>query len=331
MNAVPQLPTARSNAKSTMLEAVKGGNFDPDAWHVMDREDDSLISEEILNGAMSGAFVYNFDIAGTPVQGISVIGAAHLARKYGGLKHRIVATVEKRGGLFKFTSYPAEGSPMQVTASYVIELENDPDYYTAVVEIQDIKTGNSTQVERTELRFEKKRNGDYFERPNFQTIAQSKAYRNAVLRITPQDVQIQFKQECIRLGKSKDVTASVIDEARNGLLTMASTHALPFDRDAVFNLSMAQLNGLKEAAKAGKPAFVRAAEAAGLMQPAIESQPEQTKAPEKKAEPAKKAEAPKQQPRAATPEPQPAHDLETGEIHDGAGQGDEPGDSLFSE
>src|SRR5262245_28913046 len=96
------------------LEAVRAmtGGFDVDAWHVMDQRDDELVADEILNGAGSHAFVYDFEIQGTQVFGISVVGARHLAAHYRGLKHRLVASQHKIGELFTFTSYPGENLPM---------------------------------------------------------------------------------------------------------------------------------------------------------------------------------------------------------------------------
>jgi hypothetical protein len=256
--------TAPRTGKAALIEAAKSQPFDPDIWHILEREDDALIADEVINGALSGVFVYNFAIKGEPVQGISVVGAAHLARKYGGIKHRLIGSIEKRGGLFKFVSYPAEHVPMQVSATYVREFEDDPDYYTALAEVIDVKTGNAVQTERTELRWEKRRDGSGYERPNYQTIAQSKAYRNAVLRLVPQDVQVAFKAECLKLGRSKDITRSVIDEARHNVIAFAAKHALPLARDVVFALGMAEIDGLREAARTGVPAFREAIDALGL-------------------------------------------------------------------
>src|SRR5271155_4120180 len=189
------------------LEAIRsiGGSFDPDAWHVMEERDNALIADEILHGPGSSTFVYSFTIAGSrdPVTGISVVGARHLAAHYKGLKHRLVASMQKTGSLFVFTSYPAENLPMAVSASTVPELEAEDDFYAAVVEMVDIKTGNAIQVERRELRYEERRGGGYFERPNYATIAQSKAYRNAVLALVPQDIVIAWKVAMLRLKKEE--------------------------------------------------------------------------------------------------------------------------------
>src|ERR1700744_2692478 len=81
-----------------------GGGWDIDVLHAMTERDDALLADEIVNGVTSEKFVYQFSIQGTDVVGISVIGAQHLAYHYGGLKHRIIASVQKSGELFTFTT-----------------------------------------------------------------------------------------------------------------------------------------------------------------------------------------------------------------------------------
>ncbi len=318
MNA--QLPAARQG-KALEARRTPDGGFDIDLYHVMEGSDDALIADEVLHGSMSGAFVYSFSLQGSTVAGISVIGAAHLARHYGGIKHRMIASVEKRGSLFRFTSYPADGQPMQVTTSTLYDLEADPDFYTVVIEVQDIKSGNSIQVEKTELRMEKKRDGGQFERPHYQVIAQSKAYRNAILRLVPQDVQGKFKQQCLEMGKSKDISTSAIDQKRNGVLTYAAKNSLPINRDAVGALTWAQISGLSDAARESLAAFTNAAKALGLVQfdadGVVDEQPATAQiehkqavniTPAAKAEPAtvqQQARPARQQRPAPQPEPEP--------------------------
>lgn len=258
-----------SPRQSRTLEAVRNaaGGFDVDAFHVMNERDDQLIQDEILNGPGSNKFVYKFDIGGTAVTGISVVGARHLAAHYGGLKHRMVATIQKVGDLFTFTSYPSEHGPMEVRCQRILELADDDDFYASVVEMQDIKTGNSIQIERREKRFEKKRNGELYERPNYATIAQSKAYRNAVLALVAQNVQIQWKEQMLALGKNDTLTESIIDEKRSKVIQYAAKISIPLLRDAVNNLTMDQIAGLSEAAHEGKaPAFAQSARALGLLE-----------------------------------------------------------------
>jgi hypothetical protein len=258
----PQLVSPR---QMQTLEAVRTfSGFDPDAWHCMNERDNQLISDEILHGAGSSTFVYDFQIQGKQVAGISVIGARHLAHHYKGLQHRIVASMEKIGPLFTFVAYPGE-HPMSVSCSVVAELADEADFYAAVVEMTDLKTGNKIQTERRESRVEFRRDGSSYERPNYATIAQSKAYRNAVLALIPQDVVIQWREAMLKLKKSDTITASVLDEKRSNVLRFAAQRALALDRHAVEALTLDQIAGLGDAAREGQlPAFVEAARALGL-------------------------------------------------------------------
>jgi hypothetical protein len=257
----PQLVSPRQQT----LEAVRTfSGFDVDAWHVMNERDNALIADEVLHGAGSSTFVYNFEIAGKQVAGISVIGARHLANHYKGLQHRIVASMEKIGPLFSFVAYPGE-HPMSVSCSVVAELAEEADFYAAVVEMTDLKTGNKIQTERRESRVEFRRDGSSYERPNYATIAQSKAYRNAVLALIPQDVVIQWREAMLKLKKTETITASVIDEKRSNVLRFAAQRAISLDRHAVEALTLDQIAGLGDAAREGQlPAFVTAARALGL-------------------------------------------------------------------
>jgi hypothetical protein len=131
--------------------------------------------------------------------------------------------------------------------------------------MQDIKTGNSIQIERRELRFEERRGGGHYERPNYATIAQSKAYRNAVLSLVPQDIVIRWKAQQLKLQKSETITASVLDEKRGHVIRFAAQRAIALDRRAVEGLTLDQISGLGDAAREGRlPAFVEAARALGL-------------------------------------------------------------------
>ncbi len=105
----PQLVAPRGQVATLDAVRTMTGGFDVDAWHVMEERDNALIADEILHGPGSSKFVYSFAIAGQrePVSGISVVGARHLAAHYKGLKHRVVAAIQKTGALFTFTSYPA--------------------------------------------------------------------------------------------------------------------------------------------------------------------------------------------------------------------------------
>lgn len=258
----PMMPAARGPVIDA--EPMSRGGFDLDLYHAMSARDDKLVEDELLHGSMMARFVYEFTIQGKRVTGISVVGARHLAAHYGGIKHRLVASAEKKGALFIFQSFPAELTPMSVQCSEVRELEQEPDFYSCVVEVTDIKRGLTLQVEKREHRFEETREGKQYERPHFQLIAQSKGFRNAILSLVPQDVVERFKTECLRLGKSADITASVIDERRDGVIRFAAKSGMALDRDVVGSLTFDQISGLGDAAREGVDVFVHAARALGL-------------------------------------------------------------------
>jgi hypothetical protein len=262
---MPTLAAPRSSAPTIEMVRNMAGTFDVDAYHCMDQRDNQLVADEILNGAGSDTFVYHFSINGTEVSGISVVGARHLANHYRGLKHRIVGSVQKTGALFEYRAFPNDMFAGDTRAQVIPDLQPEPDYYSCVVEIVDVKTGNSIMVEAREERVGYSRNHEPYERPNYQKIAQSKAYRNAVLALVPQDVAIRWKADMLRLKKGETITASVIGEKRRNVLQFAARHAIAFDRRRIEALTLDQIAGLGEAAREGQlPAFVNAARALGL-------------------------------------------------------------------
>src|SRR6266704_2827112 len=92
---VPPPPTRASLRTIEAVRTATGGGFDADAYHVIEQRDDALIAEEVLHGAGSNKFVYQFSMRGGDiVAGISVVGARHLAAHYGGIKHRLVASIQ---------------------------------------------------------------------------------------------------------------------------------------------------------------------------------------------------------------------------------------------
>lgn len=267
-------PQSAGRPVPPILEAVlsRPGEFDAEVWHVMNQRDTRLIEDEILHGAGSSKFIYNFRVAGTQVVGISVIGARHLASHYGGLRHRIVSSTRKRGELHVFTTYPSAGVPMQVDAQIIRALADEPDYYSVLVEVEDIKMGgNRIQMEAMEsvLGFTTDQDtGEVktYTKQHYDKIAQSKAYRNAVLALIPQDTQIVWKADMLKLKKDEVITIDVIGQKRDGILRYASRSAIPIERDAVAALTFEQIAGLSDAAKDGQlPAFVNAAEALGVL------------------------------------------------------------------
>lgn len=222
--------------------------FDPDAWHVMQQRDNALIEQEILNGAGSSKFVYSFQNQGETVAGISVIGARHLAAHYGGIKHRLIGSVTKTGKQMLFMTYPQPGMPMSMHCTILPELEKEPDFYTVLGEITDLKSGNVVQVETTEMRIGKKRDGTSYVREHYRTIAQSKMFRNGVLDIIPQDIKIEWQQKMLALGKADIITRDLLSEKRAGVMRYAAKIGLPINRQALETLMLEQIQGLADAA-----------------------------------------------------------------------------------
>ena len=258
----PALPSLRRQQVET-IEMVRNatGGFDAEAFYVMNKRDDQLIADEILNGAGSRSFVYSFKIKGKEVSGISVIGARHLAYHYQGLKHRIVASMEKNGSLVRTMSYPHEQAPMQF-GTYT-DHSDTPDFYWCLVEMHDLKTGNVIQIEQTEKRFETRDDGTQWEKPHLQKIAHSKAYRNAVLDVIPQDVKIRWQQQQLALKVTDSITDDVIGEKRKGVLGYATRLAIAVQREALSQLSMEQISALSDVAREKDP--VRFREALGSL------------------------------------------------------------------
>lgn len=229
-------------------------------YHAMSDVDDALIRDDVLHGQMSNAFVYSFEVAGKRVTGISVVGARHLARHYGKLKHKFVASVEKTGRRLLFRSYDPPGVQLQVLDG----LEDEPDFYECLVEVVDVHSGNSIQTRSREDRHGTRQDGSLFDRPNFTKICDSKAYRNAVLALCPQDVQEVFKQECLKAGKVMDLSANAIEKRRAGVLSFATKAGLAVDRRVIENATWAQLDGLSSAARDGSVTdFERALDSLG--------------------------------------------------------------------
>lgn len=287
---VAQLRGPSSNESSGFMELLArpvSGGFDPDAWHVMQERDNALIRDEIMHGYASKAFVYQFNIKGTAVTGISVVGARELASQYKGIKARIVATIEKRGALFIFRTF----TPLSIETRHIPELEMDDDFYECVMEVSDIKTGNSIEVRKKESRSERKRDGGLFERPHYDVIAESKAFRNGVLAVLPQSVIKDFQAKCLAAGNtSNEVT---IQQRRDAASTYATKNGMALDRQRLNQLSFADLDGLAGAFSQGLDAFKRAANALGLIEGAVDETGEIT--------PMNAAAAPK-----AAPSPAPA-------------------------
>jgi hypothetical protein len=254
--------------------------FDPDAYHVMQQRDEQLIEDELMHGVASKAFVYSFPIAGNPqpVSGVSVIGARQLASEYGGIKSRIVATVEKRGALFIFRSF----EPLNIETRVLHELAEETDYYECIMQVDDIKTGNAIQVRKKEGKLEKKRDGSFFERPHYDVICESKAYRNGVLSVLPQNVIQAFKAKHLAAGNAS--SEKTMDQLRAGALQFSAKHGLTLDRGVLQALTYAEIAGIGGAAGLGVDAFRKACEAVGLVEAATGEVPPPPPTPKTRAQ-----------------------------------------------
>jgi hypothetical protein len=253
--------------------------FDPDAYHVMQERDDQLIRDNLLHGTANREFVYSFSIKGTTVTGISVIGARQLAAEYKGIKQRIVASTEKRGALFIFRTF----EPLGIETRELPDLASDPDFYEVVMEISDIKTGNSVQVRKSETKLEKTRDGKSFERPHYSTIAESKAYRNGVLAVLPQSVIIEFERKSLNANNKSDELT--IEQLRERTAAFCAKQGITLIRGSLTDLTYGELRGLASAANTSIDAFREAAQALGVLA-TLPDQPQKKEKPEKRQNPA---------------------------------------------
>jgi hypothetical protein len=225
------------------LEAVKSGEgkFDADAYHAMQERDEQLIHDQIVHGLTSNEFVYDFPMDGSTVTGVSVVGARELAFQYGGIKHRIIATLQKNGALFTARSF----EPLAINCHKVEELADEDDFYEVIIEVTDVKKGNSVQVRKRESLQGTRKNGTKYDRPHYDVIAESKAYRNAVINILPQAVVEEFKKACIaKKYGNEGKPQRTLQDLRSGVLRFAMSKGEPVDRAKLEKLSYEEISDL---------------------------------------------------------------------------------------
>lgn len=280
--------TVQQRHKNLMDEVISNTvqrGFDADAWVVMNQRDTRLIEDEIMGGTRSGKFIYEFRIQSTNVSGISAVGARELASYYQGIRHRILSSTRKIKSLFIFTTY----DPPTMQTKVLPELADEPDGYSALCEVTDLKTGNTMQAEVFESQFEwSKNNNAWFERPHFGKIAQAKAQRNAILAVIPQAVQIEWMNSMKGMSR-ETITGSVLDEKRDGVLKFGAAKGLVINREVLETLLLEQIAGLSEAARTKNDGdFLASAMALGLIPMISDQEPtrETTKAAETSNRPA---------------------------------------------
>lgn len=258
----------RATQEQSVFNELLARNFNPDAYHVMQQRDEALIRDQVIHGYANKDFVYRFSIGGKTVTGISVVGAREIASKYGGIKARIVATIEKRGPLFIFCTF----SPPTIDTRHIYDLAEQEDFYECVMEVQDLKSGNSIEVRKKEFRREKTGQGKMFERPHYSSIAESKAYRNGVLSILPQNVISEFEERCLKAGNVSN--EKTLDQLRDGALSFASKNGIAVDRVAFSALTYAELYGLGSSAAGGAKQFSETCQSLGLLREVVKDNEE---------------------------------------------------------
>lgn len=244
--------------ESLLAQPMRGSRFDADAYHAMQARDSALIADSVLNGYSGKEYVYEMTIKGERVTGISVVGARALAAEYKGIKTRIVSAIDKTGPLFVMRTF----DPPTMSIQHIPELADQMDFYEVVVEVQDLKTGNSIQQRKKEDKCGRKRDGGLFERPHFDVIAEAKAFRNGVLAIIPQDVVSQFEQKALSAGNKGSVQTKADRIA--GLLRFAASKGVAVIRSAIEELTSDQIDGIGQAARESVESFRRAAVALGI-------------------------------------------------------------------
>lgn len=251
---------ATENALDGLLaRPMRGAAFALDAWHAMQARDSALIADSVLHGYVGKEYVYQIRMKDQVVTGISVIGARALAAEYKGIKTRLVSAIDKTGPLFVMRTF----EPPSMQIQHIPELVNEIDFYEVVLEITDVKTGNSIQVRKKEEKVVLKRDGGTFARPHYDVIAESKAFRNGVLAIIPQDVVSKFEEKALKAGESGTLVTR--SDRIAGVLKFAVAKGISLDRKQVEELTTAQIAGLGDAARESVDSFLRAATAAGVV------------------------------------------------------------------
>jgi len=253
LTELKQRQATQAGPAPMQLPTFQAGGYDLDVWHAMQARDVQLIEDQVLHGRASKEFVYEFEIQGKKIRGISVVGARELAATYGGIKSRIIASADKTGDLFVFKTF----EPLQIQASIIPQLAGEEDFYEVVMEVTDIKSGNSIQVRKKESKVEKRRDGTPYVRPHYDVIAESKAFRNGVLSILSQSLLGAFEDRCLKAGNIGG--EKTLQQLQSACLRYATKQGISLERTALLQLTYEQIRGLEDAAAEGKDVFAAAA------------------------------------------------------------------------
>ena len=161
------------------MEETKGalvpasGDVPAEAVAAIESADEEAIVQHILTGSGPDAFLYSFPVGGKPIVGISVDGAAEIAQLVGNIEVLPDMHVQDRGTSF-FAAVRARNLSRNVTWMGSHEQKKNKTLRDGAGEVPD------------EHAF---------------TVAISKATRNAVLRVVPQEVVHRICEQFLARGK----------------------------------------------------------------------------------------------------------------------------------
>jgi len=159
MNNKPVTPNPTGGEIKPNLATVE-----ENAYTRMDRRDEEIIVQSIM-GAEVSSFVYAFEITpGNVVTDISIAGVAELQQFMGGIESQIMSIVR--------------------------ETENGRGIWRAVAVARDTFTGTSTDGHgECECEYYSKKKSSWLVKAHARQIAISKAKRNAIKLLLPQDIR----------------------------------------------------------------------------------------------------------------------------------------------
>lgn len=149
----------------------------------IERADDQDIVEHLTSSSIADEFLYSYEIKGKPVVGISVSGAKEMARDLGNI---------------------------EVLPDFKLDKDSDPDYIYAVMRARDLTRNTTLAGFGRQCKY-------YVGEGNIPTdrinefafvIALSKAQRNAILSVAPQEAILKIAQQFIEQKKLRKLPPS---------------------------------------------------------------------------------------------------------------------------
>ena len=179
-----------------------------EAIRLMDRMDDTAIIQRLTTGIASEAFIYRYPIktaAGTKeIIGISADGADEIALRRGNI---------------------------EILPNVAVDKDSDPDYYYAMVRGKDLVSNVILLGVGRQCKYQVGRgNQPDHDRMDEHAFVKSitKAQRNVILHLTPQEIIIGILNRWSQSGKSKQLRPPVVDtEKAPPSKATTPTHAPP--------------------------------------------------------------------------------------------------------